>query len=178
MRWLIRGVVVVLGLALVVVLIGLTRPEGHVARTRAEYTSPPERVWSAVTEVERWPEWNPGVDSVERLPDQDGHAVYNVVAEWGAAPTEISIAEPSSRFRTVMDAGDFSGAWTYELSPSPSGGTLLTITEEGSVRNPLFRAMMIFHDNHATMIEYHRALGARLGESVTPEKVEAEVPGT
>ena len=178
MRWLIRGVVVVLGLALVMVLIGLTRPEGHVARTRAHYTSPIELVWSSVSDVERWPEWNPEVRSVERLPDRPGRRVYNVVGSWGTAPTELAVFEPPVRLRTEMDAGDFSGAWTYDLALSADGGTDLTVTEEGSVRNPLFRAMMIFHDNHATMIDYHRALGARLGESVTPEKVEAEVPRT
>jgi hypothetical protein len=73
---------------------------------------------------------------------------------------------------TEVDGGAFRGRWTYELEPADDG-TRLTITEEGQVTNPLFRAFMMFHDNHATMFEYHRALGERLNVEVVAETVEA-----
>jgi hypothetical protein len=78
---------------------------------------------------------------------------------------EIVESETGRRFVTEIDAGAFRGRWTYELE-STDRGTLLTITEEGEVTNPIFRAFMIFHDNEATMLGYHRALGQRLGVEV------------
>jgi hypothetical protein len=71
-----------------------------------------------------------------------------------------------------MNAGGFRGSWSYELTATPEGGTTLVVTEKGEVDNPVFRAMMIFMDKHATMMAFHRALAARTQDSVTPEKVE------
>jgi hypothetical protein len=173
MRRLVRAAAWIGAALLVVFLFGLTRPETHVARTRARYSASPEVLWAALVDVERWPEWNPDVEAVERLPDRDGHPVVNVVGAWGAAATELAVVEPPTRLTTVMDAGDFSGSWSYELEPAAGGGTLLTVTEEGSVGSPLLRALMLFHDNHAAAAAFHRALGTRLGEVVEPERVEA-----
>jgi hypothetical protein len=176
-RWLRRGALVIAGIFAALFLFGLTRPESHVASTRARYASAPDVVWSTISDVESWPEWNPEVRSVERMPERNGRPAVNIVGSWGEAPTELTVIEPPTRMRTEMDAGDFSGSWTYELAPAPEGGTLLTVTEEGRVGSPLFRALMIFHDNYATMMEFHRALGARLGEVVAAERVEEPNPG-
>jgi uncharacterized protein YndB with AHSA1/START domain len=171
MRWAVIVLAVALALLVVVFAIGMTRPKGHVARTQAKYTGPPEAVWATLADFERWSEWNPEVKSVERLPDRNGHQWLNVVGTWGDAPTEITVWEPPTRLHTSMDAGSFRGGWSYDLSQTADGGTLLTVTEEGEVQNPIFRAFMLFHDNYATMTSFHRALATRLGEAVTPVKV-------
>jgi hypothetical protein len=176
MRWLLKGAAGAAVLVAALYLFGLSRPDTHVARTRAHYATAPEVLWAALSEVERWPEWNPEVRSVERLPDRNGHPVMNVVGSWGAAATKLTVVEPPARLRTEMDAGDFSGSWSYELERAMDGGTVLTVTEEGRVGNPFFRAMMLFHDNYATMTDFHRALGSRLGEVVEPERVELLAP--
>jgi hypothetical protein len=41
----------------------------------------------------------------------------------------------------------FGGRWTFELSPAP-GGTLLRITEDGEVYNPIFRFVSRFVFGH------------------------------
>jgi hypothetical protein len=175
-RWLLKGAVVVVALVAALFLLGLTRPESHVASTRARYASAPDVVWSTISDVERWPEWNPEVHSVERMPERNGHPTVNIVGSWGAAATELTVIEPPARLRTEMDAGDFSGSWSYDLEATPDGGTLLTVTEEGRVASPLLRALMVFHDNYATMTDFHRALGARLGEAVVAERVGESSP--
>jgi uncharacterized protein YndB with AHSA1/START domain len=172
MRWVVIIVGAVIGLAVLITLVGLTRPKGHVARTRAAYRAPPEQLWATLTEFARWHEWNPEVKSVEPLPDQDGHRRMNVTGSWGPALTEIAVWEPLHRLETRMNAGSFRGSWTYELTPSSEGGTILIVTESGEVDNPVFRAMMIFMDMHATMMAFHRALAERTQDSVTPEKVD------
>ena len=35
----------------------------------------------------------------------------------------------------------FGGTWTYELADAGDGGTRLTLTEDGVIRPPIFRAM-------------------------------------
>jgi uncharacterized protein YndB with AHSA1/START domain len=172
MRFVLMGVAAVVGLVVIVVLIGLTRPKSHAARTQARLSLAPEEVWATVSDFEHWAEWNPDVKRVDALPDPNGHRVMNVVGSWGEARTEVTTWQPPNRMVTSMDAGGFRGRWTYDLAPSSDGGTVLTVTEEGEVDNPVFRAMMIFHDNYATMMAYHRALATRLGESVVPSKVE------
>jgi uncharacterized protein YndB with AHSA1/START domain len=172
MRWLlvILGMLVVL--VMVVVLVGYTRPKSHAARTQSKLAHSPEEVWAILADFEHWSEWNPEVKRVELQPDRNGHRALTVIGSWGEAPTEITVWEPPHRLVTDMDAGGFRGRWTYELSPASDGGTVLTVTEEGEVDNPLFRAMMMFHDNHATMMAYHRSLGSKLGEAVVPTEIE------
>jgi hypothetical protein len=170
-RLLVKGLAVFVALLLLVFLYGLTRPEGHVASTQARYDAAPEVLWATLADFERWPEWNPEVQSVAPLPEQNGHPVLDVVGSWGSAPTELAVVDPPRRLRIEMDAGDFAGSWSYELTAVPEGGTLLTVTEEGRVRSPFFRALMVFHDNYATMEAFHRALGTRLGEDVVAERL-------
>jgi len=172
MKWVLVVVAVLLALGVVVVLIGLTRPKSHAARTQSKLTHSPEEVWATLADFEHWSEWNPEVRRVVRLPERNGHFAMNVVGSWGEAATEITVWAPPHRLVTDMDAGGFRGRWTYELSPASDGGTVLTVTEEGEVDNPVFRAMMMFHDNHATMMAYHKALGSKLGEAVVPSQVE------
>jgi hypothetical protein len=63
----------------------------------------------------------------------------------------------------------FGGGWTYELQPL-DGGTRLTITETGIVRNPIFRFVSRFVMGHsATLDKYLTFLGQKFGEQVTPE---------
>jgi uncharacterized protein YndB with AHSA1/START domain len=172
MRWVLIVGGLLAGMVVLVVVVGMLRPKGHVARTQAKYRHTPEEVWTTLTDFAGWPEWNPEVKSVEKLDDRNGHPMLNVTGSWGVAPTELTVWDPPRRLETRMDAGSFGGGWTYELTADAAGGTVLTVTESGEVHNPVFRALMLFHDNHATMMAFHRALAARLGESVEPVKIE------
>jgi len=172
MRWVVIILAVVVGLVVLAVLIGMMRPKEHVAQTRARYAAPPERLWATITDAARWPEWNPEVKSVELLPDEGGRRRMNVVGSWGTAPTEVMVWEPPTRFATYMNAGGFRGSWSYELAATAEGGTSLMVTERGEVDNPVFRAMMIFMDKHATMMAFHQALAQRMQDSTVPEKID------
>ncbi len=172
MRWILWTVAVVVGLVAATAIVGLFRPKRHTARTQSQLGKAPDAVWRVLADYEHWSEWQPDVKRVERLADHDGHTMLKMVGGWGDMPTEITVSEPPRRMVTEVDGGAFRGRWTYELEPTASGGSRVTITEEGEVDNPLFRAMMLFHDNYATMFGYHRALGTRLGETVQPVKAD------
>ena len=62
----------------------------------------------------------------------------------------------------------FGGTWTYEIAPADSG-SVVTITESGEVKSPIFRFMARFVFGYtSTMDGYLEALGKKYGETVTP----------
>ena len=137
----------------VVVLVGYALPVAHVASRDATLSAPPERVFAALTEVERYPSWRSDVKSVELLP-------WAAAPRWrehgsnGAITFERTELQPPNRIVTRIADTDlaFGGTWTYELTPE-GGGTRLTITERGEVYNPVFRFMSRFVFGHTATME-------------------------
>ncbi len=166
MKWVLWVVGILAALAVIMLIVGWLRPAVHTARTEAEYGSSPEEVWVVLTDFGAWGEWNGEITAMERLEDRNGHETWVAKGGWGDMPTEIVRSEPPAALETFVDAGAFNGTWTYELAPS-GAGTRLRITERGEIPNPMFRAMMIFHDDYASMRSFHQALGRRLGHEVT-----------
>jgi hypothetical protein len=62
----------------------------------------------------------------------------------------------------------FGGSWTYDVVREGAGSRVM-ITEDGVVRNPVFRFMSRFvFGHHATQEAYLRALGRKFGHDATP----------
>jgi uncharacterized protein YndB with AHSA1/START domain len=175
MRWVLRVLGVVAVLIALVILVGLARPRMHVAHTRATYAVPPAELWDTLTAFAAWPDWYPEIDAVRTLPDRDGRRVIELTSSWGRVAAELTVFEPPQRLQTSLATGSFRCSWTYVLEPT-AAGTVLTVTERGAVDNPVIRTLMIFMDEHATMLDFHRALAVRLGVSTTVEKLEAARP--
>ncbi len=65
----------------------------------------------------------------------------------------------------------FGGTWTFDIEPAGTG-TQLTITEDGIVRNPIFRFVSRFVFGHyKTQETYLRDLAKKFGETVTAERL-------
>jgi hypothetical protein len=105
------------------------------------------------------------VTGVERLPNRDGHAVWKETFGGHFTATVVHLVEerPVRLVRQIQPGGAFHGSWTFDLAPE-EGGTRLTVTERGVMENPIFRGMMLFHDNEKTAREFVAALEKRLGE--------------
>lgn len=162
MKWLLFGAVALVALAGLVVVVGLLRPKSHVASHTTVLAAPPEGVWAQIADVERSAEWVPQVTQVERLPDRDGRPSYREHFGGFEATTVVTVSEPPHRFvKEILPGGAFHGSWTWELVPEGTG-TRLTITERGTVENPFFRGMMVFHDNTRSARDYAAALASRL----------------
>ncbi len=72
----------------------------------------------------------------------------------------------SLKRRIATDNLPYSGTWTYSLQPNGEG-TVVRITEDGEVNNPVFRFMSRFVLGHTrTMDAYLRALGKATGQEV------------
>jgi hypothetical protein len=173
-RFLLVAVGIALAIPLSMALIGLCLPPSHEAVTRSRLAASPRAVWATLADFPHWPDWNPDVRSMERGTDRDGKPVWVAHGEWGAMPSIVEHFEPPRLLVTRIpeDAGlGFHGSWTYELAPAGEG-TLVTITERGTVDNPLFRFIgTAFFDPHATAHAFLVALGQRFGEQATPQPV-------
>ena len=150
-----------------VLAVGALLPAGHTARCSARLPADPGTVWAVVTDIDGYPSWRPGLRTVERLPDVDGRPRWRERDRHGVITYEVTEAAPPSRLVTrIADDGlPFGGTWTYEVSPDP-GGSTVTVTEDGVVRNPVFRFVSRFETGHtATIDAYLKALAARLGRA-------------
>lgn len=167
MYW-ILGIVGVLVLAgIIIFLIGSFLPEDHVASKTLTLRQPPETVWQVISDFANQPKWNPEMKSVERLPDRNGHAVWQEEMSGMKIPLETLETEAPKKLvrRIASEDLGFGGDWEYIITPTIEGGSQLTITERGKVPNALFRFMSKYVFGHtATMEKYMTALAGKFGE--------------
>jgi hypothetical protein len=173
--WIVGGLVAIVAL---VAIVGAMLPKGHVATRAARFRQSPDVVWRAITGYEDFPKWRPGVQSVTRMPDANGHMVWmeQMGVGWKAEeiPYEIMESEApvgSAPGKLVARIADpklpYGGGWTYEVS-AVDGGTFLRVTERGEVYNPIFRFVSRFVIGHTKSLEdYLNALGKKFGETVS-----------
>ncbi|MEO7992799.1 MAG: SRPBCC family protein [bacterium] len=142
------GLAVVLVLGVVVLfVIGLSMPVNHEAHATIQLNQPIGTVWGDMLNVEAYPSWRePKLKSVKKEAPMNGHLTWT--EDWGSGepPVTLEATAESSMSQwevTIHDPSHtYTGAWTFDLAPSPDGaGSLLTITERGSVPNPVIRAM-------------------------------------
>jgi uncharacterized protein YndB with AHSA1/START domain len=163
MKVLLLAAAVLVLIAVVIAAIGAMLPVQHVASRSAALAASPETVWRLITDVDGFPKWRPEVKSVERLPDRDGRAVWVEDTSSGRITLAVDRAEPPGLLVLRIADPDlpFGGTWTYELSPDGSG-TVLRITENGEVYNPVFRFVSRFVFGHeGTIAGYLAALEKR-----------------
>jgi uncharacterized protein YndB with AHSA1/START domain len=153
-----------------ITVIGALLPREHRATGTAEFRRDPRTVWTVITDFPALAAWMPGVTQVAPAAPSDGHPRWALTTEEGRMTIEVVELTPPRRLvtRIVEDGLPFGGTWTYDLSPTATG-TRLTIVEDGWISNPLYRFFARYVFGLSTTIEGSlRALGRRLGETVTP----------
>ena len=159
------------GLVALVALIGCFVPRDHVAITAGTFRAAAERLFDAITDHAGQMAWRSGVSKIERGPDRDGKPVWVEHTGQGPMPIqEVEAVRPSRVVGRIVDEGmPFGGTWTFELAATPDGGTRVTITEAGFVRNLIFRALSPCFSMTKPAETYLRDLGTHVGETITPE---------
>jgi uncharacterized protein YndB with AHSA1/START domain len=152
-------------LAGVVAFVGARLPRTHTATRSVRLRQAPQAVWVLITDVDGYPQWRPGLRKVERLPDVDGRP------RWREGDTTFELVEAAAPTRLVTRIADpdlpYGGTWTHVVEPGDGGGSVLTITEDGEVFNPVFRFVSRYVIGHpATIEKYLKAVAARFGETV------------
>ena len=169
MTWIFRILSVIVALALCVVAIGAALPRQHVATRQATYHQPPDAIWQTIMDYQKFPTWIKGVKSVEPFQSPDGHPGWTEILLSGMKiPLEVTEADPPRRLVTrITDPKlPWGGTWTTEITPAP-GGSVMRITEDGYVNNPVFRFMSRFVFGYTdTLDSYMKSLGGKFGEQV------------
>lgn len=159
----IAGIVV---LVVAVVGIGSLLPKRHSVSRCAAYRATPEQLFSLIAGPQNW---RPDVLRYEAVPGSGGREMVRETTRDGETVTYelVDSAPPRSlKRRTATENLPYSGTWTYSLERNGES-TVVRITEDGEVYNPVFRFMSRFVLGHArTMEAYLRALGKATGQEI------------
>jgi uncharacterized protein YndB with AHSA1/START domain len=173
MKWILIAAASLASLIGIAVLAGSRLPRSHRASREQPIPASPEAIWSAITDVEAFPAWRKDVKRVQRLPDVDGLPVWIEEGRSGKITFAVQRLErPRLLVARIADRDlPFGGTWTYTVTPDNSG-SLVRITEDGEIYNPLFRFMARFVFGYEGTIasylsdldkRFTRAAGSRQG---------------
>ena len=164
LRWILIAALAIVALVGVVAAVGLLLPKGHRAARTVVYPATPEAVFAAITDFARFPDWRSGIQQVELLPDDGRGQRFREHGKNGVIAYRVELREGDRKLVTRIDDPSlpFGGTWTFELAPAPEG-TALTITEDGEIYNPIFRALSkVVFSPYATIDTYQSDLRTRL----------------
>ncbi len=164
MKWMI----ILLGLLvvpiIVVLITGMLLPKQHVATRSLQLQEPPVAVYALIAGP---PTWRSSIRSYEPVGKIEGKIHWREVDQQNHAITyeEEEAAPPTRRIVRIADKNlPFGGTWTYEIQPSGSG-SILRITENGEVYNPLFRFVSRYIMGHtATIDQFLKDVAAHFNE--------------
>ena len=172
--WSVVAVVVVLAVcAGVLIFLGKSIPEEHVAAGAIDVGASAEEAFALIDKVAEFPSWYKGVTRVEMLPEKNGLQVCRMhMGRNSFVLVRTKHQPPRVLERTITDDhGPFGGTWLYTLTPK-AGGCEITLTENGRVKSPLARAVMKYMMGYHMYLNMHlKAIGARLGGGGVVRKV-------
>ncbi|MBP1150245.1 MULTISPECIES: SRPBCC family protein [Methylocaldum] len=165
-------------LILAATFVGRKLPKTHVAASRIRLSAPPNKVWDIINDFESYATWRPGLHRTERGPDIDGlPSWYEICSQHSRVHFRVVERKLPSRLVTKIVGDDLplSGTWIYELEED-GDGTVLTITEQENIHNPLLR----FFDRfvicyYGVMDVYLIALAIKLGDSARPQHLSLKI---
>lgn len=143
--WVALSLATVVAVAVLVVYVaGSLMPREHRSRVTATIRAGRAAVWAAISDYGAMPGWWPAVKAVriERLPDGT-ELTWNRDAHGQEIPFRTVEARLNEKLVREITGKNlpFGGTWTFELAEAPGGATELTLTEDGWIQPPLFRAV-------------------------------------
>ncbi len=163
---LLTGVLATIG---VFFALGVMLPRSHRAAMSLKLAASPERVWSLISDMPKVPSWWPEVTGVVRR--EDGVWDQTIKGGWKMPLRVEDEAAPTRRVTRIADEDlPFGGIWTFEIVPE-GGGCVLTITEDGEVKNALFRAMSLLMGHDKTIRSYLTHAAKALSETAEPVRI-------
>lgn len=145
---------------------GDSLPEQHTATVRASIPVEPDVAWDLVSDMTRRPEWVEHVVEVVEGQVEGVHAWRQLDAEGDRFDFRVVEERRPVLVLATARTGDIgmSARWTWTVEPAGPAATEVTLTEEGSVPNPLFRASWQLQRGPYGVIEADlRSLVAALG---------------
>lgn len=140
MKLALAGLAILLVALLLAHTLGRLLPRTHTARASRTVRGSPPCVWDVITDVGRMSEWRTGVNRFEAMSGESGLPVWREHGRHRALIVRAVAWDPPRSLVTEVGApgAPFSGTWTYSLEAGEAG-TVVMITEDGEVPNPIFR---------------------------------------
>jgi len=168
-KW-ILGIVIILAIGTgVAYAMGKQLPVEHSITRSASYKAAPEAVWDAVTNIDKMAEWDPNIQKTEWLPDQNGHKAWRATTKHGVMEFEITENTFPRHVSKIIGPADlpFGGEWVFDLATTPTGGTNLTLTENGEMHSAFCRFIAHYVMGYDWMLKsYLNQIALKFGETV------------
>lgn len=167
MKWILIILGALVALVAVIAVIGALLPRDHTATRAAQFRQTPAALFAIARDFAALPSWRGDLKSVELLPARNGAACYREVSKHG--PVTYLVREERAGERLVLEIADeglpYGGRWTFEFRTASGSGAEVRITEQGFVKNVVFRFLAHFVFGYtATMEGYLRDLARKFGE--------------
>lgn len=167
MKWLLLIAGILALMALAVIILGLLQPVKHSVTRSIHLKQKPDAVFAVLDNIADQPNWSSTVMKVEPLPYRDGKPVARCTLRWGGRQmimTQLEHTPPTRLVRTMAkEGGTILGTWTYQVAAEPDG-CRVAVTEDGELRNPLFRGMARMRGLDANITQTLRDLAKKFGE--------------
>jgi polyketide cyclase/dehydrase/lipid transport protein len=167
MKWLLVIFGALAALLLVMAAIGAVLPRAHQATRAADFRQPPAVLYGLVRDFATATPWRSDVLRAELLPPADGYARFQETSRHHTITYLVMEDRPPGRL-TMKIADEnlpYGGSWTYEFTPTATG-TTVRITENGFIKNVLFRFLARFVIGYTGSMETRlRDLGRQFGET-------------
>ena len=156
----------VVAVIVAVIVIGLLLPKRHVVTRSASYRATPEQLFRLISGEQNW---RPDVLRCETSTETDGRVLQRETTRNGETVTyELAErVEPTSIQRRIVTKNlPYSGAWSFSLKPEGES-TVVRITENGEVYNPVFRFVSRFIVGQTRTIDtYLQNLGKATNQQI------------
>lgn len=166
MKLLLIAMGTLVALIVFVVVIGMLLPKRHTTSRSAVFKATPEQLFVLIDGPQTW---RSNVQKYEPISDPNGRRQWRETDDQGHTITFEEVERhPPTLLKTEIVTPNlpYSGTWTLNLEPM-DGATVLRITEQGEVYNPVFRFVSRFVIGQTRTIEvYLRDLGTATGQQV------------
>ncbi|MBL0173216.1 MAG: SRPBCC family protein [Gemmatimonadaceae bacterium] len=148
---------------LALVVGGLATPRHHTVSRSMTLPVASEVVWAAIRDVARYGEWRQELEDADLVDTDQPQVRWRETTTRGSITFGVVHEEAPHRMvaRILDDDLPFTGEWTWQLAPA-GNSTRVSITERGSVGNPVFRFISAHFLGHTKSIDrYLRSLAQR-----------------
>ncbi len=148
-------------------IVGSLLPATHTASVSVELGKPRAEVWKLIDDVNDFPNWLPGINKVEVLPEREGRRVFRQTQGRNSFVLEETVKrEPEIVTRTIADDNNMlTGSWEHVFEDMGGGRTRLTVKETGKVNSAIPRAMMkLFFGHEYYLKQFAKAMREKCGQ--------------
>jgi uncharacterized membrane protein len=163
MYWILFVMAAIAAVVVAVIVGGLVTPRDHSVARAVVIPASAESVWATIRDFARYDEWRNELEGAEVVDTDQPQPRWRETSTRGSVTFGVTHDEAPLRLvvRILDEDLPFTGEWTWELR-TEGAGTRVTITERGSVPNPLFRFIAAHFVGYTRSLDaYLRALAAR-----------------